>query len=168
MVGRSNNFDEHSAIVDTIVTSLNPTIEGLPMSAYLGAKVQMLCDEGGSDWTDVVMFRTLGCNAQLPYIESFEGIDAGKVIPDCWNGYNAYSTIGYGSGGDNAYYNSSSYGGGQPYIYASAYITTANPATGKKSLGIGSNTSYNGYACICQTGKIDRKTKIFRQNVGYV
>ena len=148
LVGRSNNFDEHSAIVDTIVTSLNPTIEGLPMSAYLGAKVQMLCDEGGSDWTDVVMFRTLGCNAQLPYIESFEGIDAGKVIPDCWNGYNAYSTIGYGSGGDNAYYNSSSYGGGQPYIYASAYITTANPATGKKSLGIGSNTSYNGYAIL--------------------
>ena len=148
LVGRSNNFDEHSAIVDTVVTSLNPTIEGLPMGTYLGVKVQMLCDEGGSDWTDVVMFRTLGCNAQLPYIESFEGIDAGKVIPDCWNGYNAYSTIGYGSGGDNAYYNSASYGGGQPYIYASAYITTANPATGKKSLGIGSNTSYNGYAIL--------------------
>ena len=148
LVGRSEIFDENSAIVDTVVTSLNPTIEDLPMSAYLGAKVQMLCNEGGSDWTDVVMFRTLGCNAQLPYIESFEGIDAGNVVPNCWNGYNAYSTIGYGSSGDNAYYNSSSSGGGQPYIYASAYIATSNPATGKKSLGIGSYSSYNGYAIL--------------------
>ena len=59
-------------------------LSGLKANTLYYARVQADCGENGvSEWTDAVSFRTECGALSLPYVEGFEGAEA-NALPSCW------------------------------------------------------------------------------------
>lgn len=69
--------DQNHIILDTLITTTanSATIYGLPASTNMYLYMQSICDDGTeTEWSTSQTFRTLGCNSEFPYFESFEGL----------------------------------------------------------------------------------------------
>ena len=116
------------AEVDTIVKSNPATISGLKANTNYYIYVQLVCGDNAGHWSDPISIRTLGCNRELPYSESFEGHNVYEsssiyILPYCWQGYSS-GVLAEGGNLNDAGVASTSKPNGFPYITVGSSSTS--------------------------------------------